>query len=230
MPFEIGLLVFPDVTQLDLTGPYEAFIKFPDARVHLVGKTAEAVKVSGGDMRLQPTTTYASCPQLDLICVPGGLGVNALLSDEETLAFVRRQAKAARYVTSVCTGALVLGAVGLLKGKRATTHWMSREMLSAFGATPVAARLIADGNVVTCGGITAGIDFALALAAKIFGEEVAKGIQLGMEYDPDPPFDAGSPERAGPALVAKARAQAAKRQAEREAAVAAAAKRLAGAR
>lgn len=230
MPFEIGLLVFPDVTQLDLTGPYEAFIKFPDARVHLVGKTAEPVKVSGGDMRLQPTTTYASCPQLDLVCVPGGLGVNALLSDDETLAFLRRQAKAARYVTSVCTGALVLGAAGLLKGKRATTHWMSHEMLSAFGATPVAARLVADGNVVTCGGITAGIDFALALAAKIFGEEVAKGIQLGMEYDPDPPFDAGSPERAGPALVAKARAQGAKRQAERERAVAAAAKRLAAAR
>ena len=129
MPFHIGLLVFPDITQLDMTGPYEVFIKFPDAKVHLVWKSREPV-TAGGGMQLVPTTTFAECPQLDLICVPGGGGMNALLNDAETLDFIRRQAKSARYVTSVCTGALVLGAAGLLKGKRAATHWMSREMLS----------------------------------------------------------------------------------------------------
>src|SRR6266850_366708 len=166
MPFHIGLLLFPDITQLDL------------------------------------------------ICVPGGAGMNALLNDAETLDFIRAQAKGARYVTSVCTGALVLGAAGLLQGKRAATHWMSREMLRAFGATPVAERVVVDGNVITGGGVTAGIDFALTVAAEAFGTELAKAIQLGIEYDPRPPFDAGSPERADAALVAKTRAAAAKRQAE----------------
>jgi cyclohexyl-isocyanide hydratase len=149
--------------------------------------------------------------------------MNPLLNDAETLDFIRRQATGARYVTSVCTGALVLGAAGLLKGKRAATHWMSREMLSAFGATPVAERVVIDGNVITAGGVTAGIDFALTVAAHEFGAEFAQKTQLGMEYDPRPPFDAGSPERADPALVAKARADAAARQAERQAGVEAAA-------
>jgi cyclohexyl-isocyanide hydratase len=177
-------------------------------------------------MQIIPTTTFADCPQLDLICVPGGAGINPLLNDAATLDFIRRQARSARYVTSVCTGALVLGAAGLLKGRRAATHWMSREMLRAFGATPVAVRVVVDGNVITGGGVTAGIDFALKVAAEAFGDEVAQTIQLGIEYDPDPPFDAGSPERAGAALVEKARADAAKRQAERQAAVDAAAARL----
>jgi cyclohexyl-isocyanide hydratase len=225
MPFEIGLLLFPDITQLDMTGPYEVFIKFPDARVHLVWKTREPV-AAGGGMLITPTTTFADCPQLDLICVPGGAGMNPLLNDAETLDFIRRQAKGARYVTSVCTGALVLGAAGLLKGKRAATHWMSREMLAAFGATPVAERVVTDGNVITGGGVTAGIDFALVVAAQAFGPELAQAIQLGIEYDPHPPFDAGSPERADAALVARTRAAAAKRQSEREAAVATAAARL----
>ncbi len=226
MPFHIGLLVFPDITQLDMTGPYEVFIKFPDAKVHLVWKSREPV-TAGGGMQLVPTTTFAECPQLDLICVPGGGGMNALLNDAETLDFIRRQAKGARYVTSVCTGALVLGAAGLLKGKRAATHWMSREMLSAFGATPVAERVVVDGNTITGGGVTAGIDFALRVAGEAFGPELAQAIQLGIEYDPHPPFDAGSPERAGPELVAKTRAAAAKRQSERQAAVDQAAARLA---
>jgi cyclohexyl-isocyanide hydratase len=225
MPFHIGLLLFPDITQLDMTGPYEVFIKFPDAKVHLVWKNRDPV-AAGGGMRILPTTTFADCPQLDLICIPGGSGMNALLNDSETLDFVRRQAKGARYVTSVCTGALVLGAAGLLEGRRAATHWMSREMLAAFGATPVAERVVIDGNVITGGGVTAGIDFALAVAAQAFGPDVAKSIQLGIEYDPHPPFDAGSPERADPALVAKARADAEKRQAERQAAVDAAAATL----
>ena len=225
MPFSIGLLLFPDITQLDMTGPYEVFTKFPDATIHLIWKNREPVTASGG-MQILPTVAFTDCPPLDLICVPGGAGMNPLLNDPETLDFVRRQAKGARYVTSVCTGALVLGAAGLLKGKRATTHWMSREMLTAFGAIPVAERVVIDGNVITGGGVTAGVDFALAVAAEAFGPDLAKSIQLGIEYDPHPPFDSGSPERAGPALVSKARAAAAQRQAERQAAVDSAAAKL----
>jgi len=227
MPFRIGLLLFPDITQLDMTGPYEVFTKFPEAEVRLVWKTLEPVKAGGG-MQIVPDTTFADCPQLDLVCVPGGAGMNPLMEDAETLAFLRKQAAGARYVTSVCTGALVLGAAGLLKGKRAATHWMSRDMLSAFGATPVAERVVVDGNVITGGGVTAGIDFALRVAGEAFGEDLAKTIQLGIEYDPHPPFNAGSPESAGPAITDRARTSAAKRQAERAAIVERAAARLAG--
>jgi cyclohexyl-isocyanide hydratase len=225
MSFRIGLLLFPDITQLDMTGPYEVFTKLPGSDVHLVWKSLDAVTANGG-MKITPTTTFTACPQLDLLCVPGGPGMNPLLNDEETLAFLRKQAAGARYITSVCTGALVLGAAGLLKGKRAATHWMSRDMLKAFGATPVAQRVVVDGNVITGGGVTAGIDFALTVAAEAFGEDLAKAIQLGIEYDPHPPFAAGSPEGAGPAIVEKARAGASKRQAERAEAVARAAARL----
>jgi len=225
MPFHIGLLLFPNITQLDMTGPYEVFINLPDARVHLVAKDRAPV-TAGGGMQIVPTVTFADCPKLDLLCVPGGPGINALLTDEATLAFIRRQAEAARYVTSVCTGALVLGAAGLLQGKRAATHWMSREMLSEFGATPVAERVVIDGKVITGGGVTAGIDFALEIADHVFGHDLAKAIQLAIEYDPKPPFDVGSPERAGPALVAKVRAAAERRQAERQAAVTKAAAKL----
>lgn len=225
MAFHIGLMLFPGITQLDMTGPYEVFAKFPEARLHLAWKELEPVTADSG-MRLLPTTTFADCPALDLICAPGGPGVNALLNDDVVLDFVRRQAKSARYVTSVCTGALILGAAGLLAGKRATTHWMSRDMLADFGATPVNERIVFDGNVITGGGVTAGIDFALAVAAEAFGPDLAKSIQLAIEYDPRPPFDAGSPERAGPALVAKVREAAASRQAERRKAVDSAAARL----
>ncbi len=224
--FRIGLLLFPEITQLDMTGPYEVFTKFPGAEVHLVWKTLEPVTANGG-MKIVPTTTFEACPDLDLVCVPGGGGMNALLNDEQTLAFLRRQAAGARYVTSVCTGALVLGAAGLLKGRRAATHWMSRDMLRAFGATPVAERVVIDGNVITGGGVTAGIDFALTVAAEAIGADTARMIQLGIEYDPKPPFNAGSPEGAGPEVVAKAQAAAVKRQAERQAAVEQAARRLA---
>jgi cyclohexyl-isocyanide hydratase len=229
MTFNIGFLLFPNITQLDMTGPYEVFTRLPDAKVHLVWKSREPVTADGG-MQIVPTTTFADCPQLDLICVPGGAGINPLLNDPETLKFVRRQAKGARFVTSVCSGALVLGAAGLLAGKRATTHWMSREMLPALGALSVAERVVVDGNVITGGGVTAGIDFALTVAAEAFGEDIAKSIQLGMEYDPHPPFDAGSPDRAGPDLVAKARSGATRRQAERQSAVDAAAAALRQAR
>jgi cyclohexyl-isocyanide hydratase len=224
-PFHIGLLLFPDITQLDMTGPYEVFTKFPGAKVHLIAARLAPVTANGG-MQILPTMTMSECPQLDIVCVPGGAGMNALLEDAATLDFLRRQAPGCRYVTSVCTGALVLGAAGLLKGRRAATHWMSRDLLAAFGATPVAARVVKDGNVITGGGVTAGIDFALAVAADAFGDDLAKSIQLGIESDPKPPFDAGSPEGAGADITARARSAAARRQAEREAAVLRAAARL----
>lgn len=225
MRIQIGLLLFPNLTQLDLTGPYEVFTKFPNADVHLLWKTVDPV-TAGGGMQLLPTTTFAECPQLDLVCVPGGAGMNALLNDEETLNFVRRQASGARYVTSVCTGSLVLGAAGLLKGRRATTHWMSLPMLAAFGCEPVAERVVVDGNVITGGGVTAGIDFALTVAGEWFGAETARRIQLGIEYDPHPPYGVGAPERASASLVASVREAAAVRQGEREDAVRRAAARL----
>ena len=225
MAFRIGLLLFPDITQLDMTGPYEVFTKLPGAEVHLVAKTMNPVMANGG-MQILPTTTLALCPPLDLVCVPGGPGMNALLEDRETLEFLRARSGSTRWMTSVCTGALVLGAAGLLRGKRAATHWMSRDMLTAFGAIPVAERVVMDGNIITGGGVTAGIDFALTVAAEVFGEDLAKSIQLGIEYDPQPPFDAGSPERAGDTIVEQARAGASARQAVRAAAVARAAAAL----
>ncbi len=215
MPFQTGLLLFPNLTQLDMTGPYEVFTKFPDSRVHLLWKTLDPVTAAGG-MRLLPSTTFADCPQLDLVCVPGGTGMNPLLNDGEVLDFLRRQAAGARYITSVCTGSLVLGAAGLLRGRRATTHWMSLPMLAAFGCEPVAERVVVDGNVITGGGVTAGIDFALTVAGELLGAEAAERIQLGIEYNPAPPFDAGSPERAGPSVVEAVCEAAAARQAERE--------------
>lgn len=225
MAFRIGFLVFPSITQLDMTGPHEVFARMPGAEMHLVWKTLEPIVAQGG-MCLTPTVTLEACPQLDLVCVPGGPGMNALLNDEPVLAFLRRQAAGARYVTSVCTGALVLGAAGLLEGKRAATHWMSRNLLEAFGATPVADRVVIDGNVITGGGVTAGIDFALQIAAEVLGEEGAKAIQLSIEYNPQPPFSAGSPAGAGQAIVAQLQKASAAAQAQREAAVRQAAKRL----
>ena len=218
MRYQIGLLLFPRLTQLDLTGPYEVFIRFPDSDVHLVAKSPDPVVADGG-LRLLPSTTLAECPKLDLVCVPGGAGMNPLLNDRETLDFLQRQAAGARYVTSVCTGALVLGAAGFLRGKRATTHWMSLLMLAAFGCEPMAERVVVDGNVITGGGVTAGIDFALTVASEWFGAETAKKIQLGIEYAPHPPFDSGTPERADAAIVAALREAAEARQSERESAV-----------
>ncbi|HEV1999648.1 MAG TPA: DJ-1/PfpI family protein [Xanthobacteraceae bacterium] len=217
-PFRIGFLVFPHITQLDLTGPYEVFAQMPGVELQLVWKTRAPVAGSGG-LILTPSTTYAECPQLDLICVPGGSGMNALLTDGETLEFLRAQAKGARYVTPVCTGALVLGAAGLLRGKHAATHWTAMDFLKSFGATPTAERVVIDGNLITAGGVTAGIDFALRVVAEICGEAVARAIQLGMEYDPQPPYPGGHPRNADPALVARVTELAAGRQAERRAQV-----------
>jgi cyclohexyl-isocyanide hydratase len=216
MPLEVGLLVFPQVQQLDLTGPFEVFASLPDTRVHLVWKEIVPI-VSATGLILTPTMTLADCPALDVICVPGGGGVNALLNDSEILDFIRHQAAGARYVTSVCTGSLVLGAAGLLKGRRATSHWNAIDFLPAFGAEPVKARVVKDGNLITAGGVTSGIDFGLTIAARIAGREAAELIQLSLEYAPAPPFDAGTPETASPGIVAAARAAMAGSRAAREA-------------
>jgi cyclohexyl-isocyanide hydratase len=227
MIMHIGLLLFPRLTQLDLTGPFEVFANTPGATVHLVWKTREPVTAITG-MKIVPDTTFADCPQLDVICVPGGSGVAEQMEDPEVLDFLRRQAKAARYVTSVCTGALVLGAAGLLKGKRATTHWASHDFLATLGAIPTSGRVVRDGNIFTGGGVTAGIDFALTLVAEMCGAAVAQAIQLQIEYAPDPPFNAGSPETAPSEVLTMARERGAGMRAQREALMDRVAARLAG--
>lgn len=201
---QIGILLYPDVTQLDATGPAQVLSRLPESRLHMIWKTREPVPTDSG-FSIVPTTSFADCPQLDVICVPGGVGQAALMNDPETLDFLRRQAAGARYVTSVCTGSLVLGAAGLLKGYRSACHWMWRDMLKDFGATPVAERVVRDRNRISGGGVTAGIDFGLTLAAELAGEEIARTIQLMLEYDPQPPFDAGSPEKANPETVNRLR-------------------------
>ncbi|HCX00514.1 MULTISPECIES: DJ-1/PfpI family protein [Pantoea] len=205
-PLHIGLLLFPDVTQLDLTGPFEVFARTPGVVCHLIWKEIKPVRSDRGLM-LVPDCTFDNCPPLDVICVPGGPGQIALMSDEETLSFLRRQAQHAQFITSVCTGSLVLGAAGLLHGYRATSHWSSRDQLALLGAEPVEARVVRDRNRLTGAGVTSGIDFALTLVAEIRGNDVAQAIQLQMEYDPEPPFHAGSPQSATPEQLTTARSQ-----------------------
>src|SRR6266851_968375 len=201
--FTSGMLVFPNLTQLDLTGPYEVLARLPGAETLLLWKTLDPVRSEHG-LTIVPMATFSSCPPLDLVLVPGGAGINPLLEDAEVLAFLRRVSGPARYVVGICTGSLVLGAAGLLRGRRAGTHWMSRDLLAAFGAEPVAERVVADGKFFTGGGVTAGIDVALAVAAEIAGRAAAEAIQLGIEYAPAPPFGSGSPETADPAVLAGA--------------------------
>lgn len=203
-PFRAGFLLFPNLTQLDLTGPYEIISSMPGAEATLLWKTLDPVRAERG-LSILPTETFAACDRLDLLCVPGGTGINDLLGDPEVLLFIRRIARDARYVTSVCTGSLVLGAAGLLRGRRAACHWASRHLLSVFGAEPVADRVVVDGNIITGGGVTAGIDFALRVAAEVHGPEVAQAIQLRVEYAPAPPFDAGTPQTAAPEVLAAVR-------------------------
>lgn len=213
-PLQIGLLVFPLVTQLDFTGPLQVFSSVPGTTVHLIWKTLAPVP-SDSVLMLTPTVTFADCPQLDVICVPGGFGTDALLNDEETLDFVRRQAASAKFVTSVCTGSLVLGAAGLLKGYNAATHWSAMEMLALFGATPTKTRVCIDRNRVTGGGVTAGIDFALKLVSLLVDRTTAEAIQLRLEYNPAPPFNAGSPETAPAEVLALMKERVAPSQARR---------------
>jgi cyclohexyl-isocyanide hydratase len=226
-PLQIGLVLFPRVTQLDFTGPLQVFGSLPGAKVHLIWKRIEPVP-SDSVLVLMPTMTFADCPQLDVICVPGGQGINDMVGDAEMLDFLRKQAPGAKYVTSVCTGALVLGAAGLLQGYRAATHWSAMDFLPAFGATPAKTRVCVDRNRVTGGGVTAGIDFALTLVSLLFDRKAAEAIQLGIEYNPAPPFNAGSPDTAPPEVLAFLRQKNAAAQARRAEQVGRAAARLGG--
>jgi cyclohexyl-isocyanide hydratase len=192
--FNVGFVIFPELTQLDFTGPQQVLARLPQSAMHIIAKSAAPVSSDSG-LSLVPTHTFENCPRLDLICIPGGsTGVVRAMADRETIEFVRRQSMMAKYVTSVCTGAFILGAAGLLKGRRATTHWAFTELLPLVGATHKRGRVVKDGNVITAGGVTSGIDFGLTVVAEIAGEMVAQAIQLGLEYDPAPPFDAGHPD------------------------------------
>jgi cyclohexyl-isocyanide hydratase len=211
--FDVGFVIFPGITQLDFTGPFEVLSrlntppsvsvasKFSDSRTHVIAKTLQPVSSDRG-LSFLPTCTFDSAPSLNLICVPGGVGIVDVLANVETVDFVRDQSGRAQFVTSVCTGAFLLGAAGLLKGRRATTHWAYADLLPLVGATHEKARIVRDGNVFTAGGVTSGIDFAFRIVTEIAGPEVAQAIQLAVEYDPSPPFDMGRPEKASKEAMA----------------------------
>jgi cyclohexyl-isocyanide hydratase len=192
---QIGSLLFEGVDQIDLTGPFEVLSRIPNSTYRIFAKTTAPVRDLRG-LRLMADATLAEAPQLDLLHVPGGFGQEALMDDEEVLGWIRRQAAGARLVLSVCTGALICGAAGLLEGRRATTHWASLHLLPSFGAAPVNERVVMDGNMVFAAGVTAGIDGALKVAAELRGAKAAQAIQLGIEYAPQPPFNSGTPETA----------------------------------
>ena len=201
---QIGALLFEGIDQIDLTGPFEVLSRLPNSTYRIFGKGGAAVR-DGRGLRLAPDAALAGAPQLDVLHIPGGFGQEGVMDDEEVLGWVRRQAHGARLVFSVCTGALICGAAGLLKGKRATTHWASFHLLPLFGAIPVNQRVVIDGNLVSAAGVTSGIDGALRVAAMLRGDEAAQTIQLAIEYAPEPPFASGTPETAPPAVLASAR-------------------------
>lgn len=204
-PFRIGFLVYPGVTQLDFTGPAQVLSLMSDASIHLVWKSTEPVMTDAG-FAVVPTHTLTTCPDLDLVCVPGGGGQLALMQDADVLSWLRRQGIGAAYVTSVCSGALLLGAAGLLGGYRAGTHWAYRAKLPLFGAEPCSDRVVKDRNRITGGGVTAGIDVALAILAEVRGVDAAMAVQLALEYAPEPPFHSGTPDQASPKTLLAAQA------------------------
>ena len=224
-PLEIGSLLFEGLDQIDLTGPFEVFARIPNATCRLYGLTAAPVEDAAG-LQLTPDGSLLDAPQLDVLHIPGGPGQEALMRDEALLSWIRRQAADARILFSVCTGALLCGAAGLLRGKKATTFWTVQHLLPLFGATPVDARVVVDGNLVCAGGVTSGIDGALQVAAMLRGREVAETIQLAMQYAPEPPFDAGTPDRAPAAAVETVRTATAALTARREETARMVAKRL----
>jgi cyclohexyl-isocyanide hydratase len=201
--FELGFVIAPGVTQLDFTGAMQILNPLPRARKHLVAASLDPVPTDCG-FAVVPTTTFADCPPLDLVLVPGGSGryLAQAVADDALLGFLAKAAGEASYVTAVCTGALILGAAGLLKGRRATTHWAYHDELARVGAKPVKARMVRDGDLFTAGGVTAGVDFGLTIAAELAGETAARACQLINEYDPAPPFDSGHPDRASPEVMA----------------------------
>jgi cyclohexyl-isocyanide hydratase len=202
----IVFVLFDNVTQLDFTGPVQFLSRLPGAVVHVVSKDGQAVTTDCG-FSILPRSGFANCPQANILCVPGGHGVRDAIADQVLVDFVRQQAEGADYITSVCTGAFVLGAAGLLQGKKATCHWAYTQLLPLFGATHAPARVVRDGNLITAGGVTSGIDFALELIAAISGEDVARTIQLALEYDPAPPFGGGSLASSSEETVAELRAR-----------------------
>lgn len=199
-PFTIVFVLFDNVTQLDFTGPAQFLSRLPGAQLHVAAATFDPVTTDCG-FAILPTTTFGACPQADLLCVPGGAGVAAALADARLVDFVARQGAVAPWLTSVCTGAFILGRAGLLRGKRATTHWGYTQLLERVGATHEQARVVRDGTIITAGGVTSGIDFALTVIAAVAGEETAKSVQLALEYDPAPPFSGGTPATSDPAIV-----------------------------
>lgn len=205
-PFNVVFVLFDNVTQLDFTGPAQFLCRMPGAKVHVVAEEMAPVMTDVG-FGIMPTVTFDDCPQADLLCVPGGLGVAPALSDARLIDFVRQQAASAHWVTSVCTGAFILGRAGLLQGRRATTHWGYTGLLPLVGAVHDDSRTVFDGNVVTAGGVTSGIDFALAIIAHLHGEDVARSIQLSLEYDPAPPFAGGTPSTSPSHIVENMRAR-----------------------
>lgn len=199
--YKIGIVIYPGMTQLDITGHYQVFAMMPNTQVYLLWKNLEPVS-SGGGIKILPTTAFNECPPLDVVCVGGGeMGCVEIMGDTEVLEFLKKQGKTAKYITSVCTGSLILAAAGLLQGYRAACHWAFRNQLAMLGVEVATDRVVIDRNRITGGGVTAGIDFGLVLASKLCGEETAKMIQLLLEYNPSPPFNTGSPENAGEALV-----------------------------
>lgn len=222
---QIGSLLFDDIDQIDLTGPFEVLSRIPNSTYRIYGKTAAPIRDLRG-LRLTPDAALSEAPQLDVLHVPGGFGQEALMEDAEVLGWIARQAKGARTVFSVCTGALLCGAAGLLRGRRATTHWASLHLLPLFGATVVNERVVVDGDWIFAAGVTAGIDGALRLAAQLRGDDAAQAIQLYMAYAPEPPFNSGTPETAPPSILAHAKQSVAAITAQREATARRAAARL----
>jgi putative intracellular protease/amidase len=203
---KIAILIFDKITALDAIGPYEVLSRLPGAELTFVAKETGIKRADTGRLGLNADAAIADERSADVLLIPGGEGNRPLLEDDGVLDWVRDVHESSTWTTSVCTGSLVLGAAGVLAGKRATSHWAYRDSLADFGAIPTAERVVVDGKVVTAAGVSAGIDMALTLAAHIAGDDVARAIQLGIEYDPDPPFDAGSPEKAGPELTSLMRA------------------------
>jgi cyclohexyl-isocyanide hydratase len=201
--YTLGLIFFSGMTSLDIVGPQQVLSPLPGIDTYRIWKTLDPITTDDG-MVVLPDTTFDNCPRLDIICIGGGIGQAAVEDDPELLAFLRKQGSTAKYVTSVCGGSIFLAKAGLLEGYRAASHWAGRPQLTALGVDFSTERVVVDRNRITGGGVTAGIDFGLTIASILYGEEIAKIVQLLLEYDPAPPFDTGSPEKAGAELVEKA--------------------------
>jgi len=202
--FYIGFLLYPELTQLDMTGPAQVLARMPGAKLHFAWKNLDPIRDDCG-LTFLPTATFENCPQLDMICVPGGYGTSAVMQDEAALTWLRRQAQGARFITSVCTGSLILAAAGLMTGYRAACHWAWRDLLTGFGAIPAPERVVEDRNRISGGGVTAGIDFGFRIVEKLHGRDMAEMIQLALEYDPAP-LGGGTPETARKTILDMTRA------------------------